>query len=433
MSPRPRNRRIVAGLAALGALLALLAYALPPWLRGLAEREATAALGRRVTIASLELEPWRLGIGVSGVALAPAGSASAAAPQLSIARARLRFALASLWQRAPVIAAIEVDGLRARIERSAPGHYDIDDLIARLGAGPQPPPTAPPARYAIHNLQLRDAALTFDDRPLGRVHHLDALTLTLPFLSTLPSDVAIEVAPRLAFKLDGTAFDSGARARPFAAPRAGRLSIAFAGFDLAPWLGYLPAALPVRVLRGRVGADLQLSFTQPPGAAPRIALSGRVQVDDAALADGHGAPLAQWRTLTVELADVQPLAHRIALGAVRADALELDVARAADGRINLERLGDAPAAPVAAPAAASAAARAPAVPWSVDVARADIHRGTLRWRDAGVGAALTLDAVEIGARHIAWPLHQAVPFTLSTALRAPRGEGQAGTLQAQGR
>ncbi|MDE2372090.1 MAG: DUF748 domain-containing protein [Burkholderiales bacterium] len=452
MNPSPRLRRIAAAGVALVVLLALLAFALPPWLKGYAERQATAALGRRVTIAALQLEPWRLGVGVSGLAIAPAVAASAAAPQFSVARAHVRIALASLWRRAPVIAAVEVDGLRAQIARTAPGHYDIDDLIERFSAGPPAPPDAPPARYAIHNLQLRDAALTFDDRPLAHVHHLDALTLALPFLSTLPADVATEVEPRLAFKLDGTAFDSGAQARPFAVTREGRISLAFAGFDLAPWLGYLPATLPVQVRRGHVGADLQLSFKQPEGASPQVVLAGRVNVDDAALADARGAPLAQWQGLKVELKDVQPLAHRVALGTVTADGLEVDVARATDGGINWARLGGAPAAAsaasaapapsaAAASAAAAAPAAAPAAPWSVAVAQAEIHRGTLRWTDAGVGAALTLGAIEIGAQRIDWPLKSPVPFTLATVLQSSAGKdavkgadpGAAGTLRAQGR
>jgi hypothetical protein len=57
---------------------------------------------------------------------------------------------------------------------------------------------------------LRDAAFSFDDRPVARVHKLDAVQVSLPFLSNLPAHLEVTAQPRVAFRLDGTAFDSGA-------------------------------------------------------------------------------------------------------------------------------------------------------------------------------------------------------------------------------
>ena len=60
-----------------------------------------------------------------------------------------------------------IDGLQLNLARTAPGHYDIDDLLARFAPKPDAA-TAEPARFALYKLALRDAVLRFDDPTLCR-------------------------------------------------------------------------------------------------------------------------------------------------------------------------------------------------------------------------------------------------------------------------
>lgn len=56
-----------------------------------------------------------------------------------------------MFRRAPVIEALELDGLRLHAARTAEGHDDIDDLVARL----TPPADAPASQtphFALDNL-----------------------------------------------------------------------------------------------------------------------------------------------------------------------------------------------------------------------------------------------------------------------------------------
>ncbi|MFX7988905.1 DUF748 domain-containing protein, partial [Acinetobacter baumannii] len=78
------------------------------------------------------------------------------------------------------------------------------DLVQRLAA-PATDPSAPPTlepEFAVYNIVLSDGLVVFDDRPVQRRHELSTLHLALPFVSTLPADVAVEVTPRLSGKLD---------------------------------------------------------------------------------------------------------------------------------------------------------------------------------------------------------------------------------------
>ena len=218
--------------------------AVPPLLKWQLPLRAGEALGRSVTLGEVRFHPWNLDLTLNDLAVA--GLPAAKQPLLQIRQLHANLSAASLWRLAPVIEALEVDGLRLNVARTGEGRYDIDDLITRFTPKPDAEPSGEPAHFALYNLRLSDAQLRFDDQPVKRVQVVDALHLALPFISNLPAQVEVKVEPRLAFKLNGTPFDSGAQATPFAQTRSGDLKLAFAQLDLAPYLGYLPASLPVR-------------------------------------------------------------------------------------------------------------------------------------------------------------------------------------------
>ncbi|MEO6033013.1 MAG: DUF748 domain-containing protein [Burkholderiaceae bacterium] len=394
--------------------------AVPPLLRWQAQTRLADALGRDVTLGEVNFQPWSLDLTVSdivvagvprqglasnatsrpdpadatpangaevgaaavsagagvasattataatagaGVASAPVAAGAAAAPSaaeplLRIARLHVDLSMASLLRRAPVISALEIDAPQLRVTRTAPGHYDVDDLIERFTPRADAPPSEP-ASFALYNLQVRGADVRFDDRPVGRVQRIEALQLALPFLSNLPADVDVTVVPRLAFRLNGVAFDSGAQATPFARTRSGMLELAVGKLELAPYLGYLPDSLPVRLVRGAVSADLALQFALPEEGAPSVVLTGTIGAFDVALTDARAAPLLDWRELKLGLNEVRPLARKVSLDVLRIDGAQLHASRDAAGQINLLRLGTAPAAPAVSGRAATQ--EAPAV------------------------------------------------------------------------
>ncbi|HWH83196.1 MAG TPA: DUF748 domain-containing protein, partial [Burkholderiaceae bacterium] len=408
-------RRLAWGVGAVLLLWAVLWLGLPALLKWQLPLRASEALGRPVTLGAVTFHPWNLDLTLDDLAIAAAPGAPGAAPSgpeplLKIGRVHANLSAASLWRLAPVLEALEVDALRLRVARTAAGHYDIDDLIARFTPKPDAKPAAEPARFALYNVQLRDAQVRFDDRPVQRVHTVDALHLTLPFVSNLPAQVEIKVEPRLAFKLNGAPFDSGAQALPFAQTKSGDLTIAFTDLDLKPYLGYLPDSLPVRVAGGSVSADLHLNFVAPPNGAPVAALKGQLAAKDLAVADRAGAPLVGVQRLQLGLRELRPLAARtLAFERLRVEGLVLHATRDAAGRINLLQL---------APPAATEAAPAPPG-WKVSLEALELADARIDWNDAAVkpAAALRLDGLALSATQIRWPLTQPVPVKLKGTLR----------------
>lgn len=434
-------RRMVWGAAGV-LLLSLMAWltawlGLPPLLKWQAEKQLTKALGRNVSIAKVAFKPWSLELTVSDLTVAAAaGSASAPAPakitsaqpSLKVARLHVDMAASSLFRLAPVVEALEIDGLQLRVTRTAPGRYDIDDLIAKLTPRSDAPATAP-LNFALYNLQLRDARLELNDLPMALVHKVEGIEFALPLLSNLPAQVDIKVEPRLAFRLNGTLFDTGAQATPFASTRAGELKFTMKALDLAPYLAYLPDALPVRVQGGTVSADLVMRFSMPAKSAPVVALRGTVGVGNLVITEPGGAPLLAWQGLDLGLRDVQPLARKLAFDTLRITGAQLHATRDARGRINLLQQLTAPEAGKSsdAPVPQPLSAAAP-LEWQFTLDQFDLADSRVFWNDATVkpSVALQADTLALAVRQVHWPVIAPMPVSVSGTLRTQGTQGKAG-------
>ena len=447
LAPAPSaGRRWARRLLILAAVLALLAAAawwgVPALLKSQLPPRLGALLGRPVSLADARFDPLRMALDLQGLRIGAAATAGTDAPPLLLIdqlHVDLNLPMA-LRHRAPVVDALAIDGLQVRLARTSAGRLDIDDVIIRLAGSGTPAAPSESARFALYNLTLRNGQILFDDQPVARKHQVQAITLDLPFLSNLPGDTTVHTKPRLAFNLDGTAFDSGSQALPFAETRSGDLNLAFKDFDLVPWMAYLPADMPVRLQRGRLDSTLQVRFAMPPQGAPTVAVQGRVGLRDLALADAAGAPLAAWQSLALDLQDVQPLARRVGLGPLVVDGLVVHLSRDAQGRLNLQRLQTPPgAAATAAPAASAPASGAvpagPGLPWQLALAGLQLRGAQVHWRDDSLrpAATYTLADLSLQLTDLRWPAPPPVPVQLQAQLHHGGADGpMAARLSAEG-
>jgi uncharacterized protein involved in outer membrane biogenesis len=413
--------RLAAGLLALWVVAWL---AVPPIAKSQAEQRLSALLGREVRIGRIDFSPWSLTLTVEQFSVGAAAGA-AAPPQLTVQRIAANADLRSVLRLAPVIEALDIDAPLLRLARVAEGRYDIDDIVQRFAAAPPAPKDDAPARFALYNLKLQGGSVEFDDRPVQRTHRLQDLQIGLPFLSTLPDHLTVDVLPRVAFKLNGAAFDSGAQSKPFAQDRASQIDLRITDFDLAPWLPYLPAGLPLKPSRGKLATQLQVQFTLAADGAPRVSLRGNTNLADAAFVAAAAAadapPALAWRHLDIALNDVQPLARKVALGDVTLGGVQIDARRDAQGRINL--VGAAAAGP--ATAATSAPASTDKSAWQFSLTRLALNQARIDWHDAATrpAAALRAEPVDLQVGALRWPFEAAVPLKASLRLSALDSQG----------
>ena len=411
-----------ASVALLGLLVLWLVLwlAVPAVLKSQVQRLGSEKLGRNVTLGAVDFKPWTLELSLRDLRID--GLAGAAQPLLSVDRIYLDAEMQSLLRLAPVLDALEIDKPVLHLAQTAPGQYDVDDILQRLASAPAAEESGAPPRFALYNIAVRDGAVDFHDAIVERSHTLRGLTLSLPFLSNLASQQKALVEPRLAFELNGSPFDSSAHSTPFLESRATELRLAFKGLDLASYQGYMPQSLPVRLAAGVLDADLEIGFEQADQAQVRV--RGQVALQQARLHDARGDALLQFERLAVQLRDVQPLRQQVLVDSVVLNQPQVFAHRNAQGVINWLGLapkdGQGGGQEEPLPAESS--------PWRVEVAQITLEQGRAEWRDqfadAGPnGAHLVLGDIAMQARDVAWPLVQPFGFdgrlTLASASAIP--------------
>ena len=403
-------RRTAWLLAAWAGVCAALWLVLPWWLKPEIEQQASKALGREVRIDLLDIRPWALAVELRGVRVG--GTSPGDQALLTVDEVEVDADLRSFWEGAPVATSAVVRAPKLRLTRIADGRYDIDDLLEKFSK-PSPQPSSEPARFALYNLQLLGGEIEFDDLPVKRNHHVKDVRLTLPFLSNIPTQVDIKVEPRLQFLLNGSAFDSGAQAVPFAKQRHAVIELHLDPTDLTHYAGYVPGHLPVRLKAGELQAKLTLQLDMPVDASPRMQLKGNVQTRNIALTDASAAPLLAWQRANLNLLDVQPLVGLVHLGPMDMDGLTVDLSRPETGPWNWVALDTqrSPAAMQSAvttsktEASASKDATKPQNNWQFSMKSLALKDSVLNIGDGAVKPAarlqLLLPEVAVGAW--AWP------------------------------
>ncbi|SDI51412.1 DUF748 domain-containing protein [Variovorax sp. OV700] len=416
-----QNKWVRRGIVAVLALLALWIVAwlaVPPIAKSQLQKIASEKLGRQVTVGKIDFKPWTLELAVDDLRIA---TADGSRPQVAVKRIYADAELQSLVRLAPVIDAVTVESPAILLTHLADGKYDIDDILAKLAAAPPSDPNAEPARFAIYNISIKNGAVDFDDQTVKRKHELRDFVLNVPFLSNLASKRDVNTEPKLAFALNGGKFDSAALTTPFAKSRKTDAHLQFKGLDLAPYLGYLPGGLPVKLQAGSLDADLKIDFEQAATAGLRI--TGTVEAQGAKLGDARGRDLLGFDSLKLALADVRPLESVFHLSEVALSNPQLAVARDAQGRLNLLATDPATGAaekvsPPASAASAPAGKAAEKPKLRVQVDKVALSGGRIGWRDETVQPAAAVEASALGLdlTGVTWPMEKPAQFSGSTVI-----------------
>ena len=166
--PRRRWRRVKRGavvIAALAALVAALGFGLAPrLLRDALEKDGSAFLRRRVTVAEIKVNPFILTVDVNGLNVADRD-----APTLvSWEALHVRLAPWRLLQGYAGVAEVKLTRPFVRAALDAKGVLSVQDLLDGDGTppAPAPPPGTPPKRrlgVALDRLEIIEARVTFAD------------------------------------------------------------------------------------------------------------------------------------------------------------------------------------------------------------------------------------------------------------------------------
>lgn len=399
----PRGRlatRVAGGVVAALAVFGLAGYfGGPPLLKYLIEKNATEALGRKVTLGKAHVRPFELAATLTDLTIYERDGKT---PALTLGEAEANTSLASVWHLAPVVDNLHVDRLAVHVLRGADGRMSFADVQDKLAALPPKPPDAKPARFSVNNIAVTGTSFSYDDKQLGSSLRVDNLTLTLPFLSNLPHDVEIVTRPTLSAQVNGTRLALDGEVLPFADSRQTRLNVNLDGLEVARLMAFAPPLRDAEVKSGKLDTRLTVAFRQQKDTQEMLVM-GTAALRDAEVVTRAGQPLVKSGRLAVDIGKLEPLAHRAQLRSVEIEGLGVEAARRADGSLNLATAflpqavskstdGVAPApTPASAPVAASGAQATPAappataakdVPWRYAVDRIVVKQARLGFEDA---------------------------------------------------
>jgi len=385
-APKQRHRtrwgRVALWLFATFALVIAAGFlAVPPLLKAKLETTLSAALQRDVRVGGVAFNPFTLTATLSQIAVADRGAGT---KLLTVEQLELNGEISSLFRLAPVVSAVRVVRPELRLIRQPDRRYNISDLIdAWLAAPPGPPP-----RFSISNIEVTDGRVDFDDQPERRQHAVTDIRLGIPFVSSLPSNVEINVQPAFSARVNGRPVAIAGETRPFEDTHATTLRVDLDALALPEYAQYTPTPLPFVVGSGRLDAKIVMVFATPAGKPPVVEASGSLGIHDLALTERGGGALVSVPSLRVALDKFDMNGNSLELGSIALDGPDVTLRRSRDGALNLAALSPGPSAP-------SAAAPAAAPPFRFHVGEVTLGKGTLRFTDEAVAPAYRSKLVDV--------------------------------------
>lgn len=355
----PRRRvalRVAGGLVAAVAIFGLAGYfGGPPLIKYLVEKNATEALGRKVTLGAAHVRPFELAATATDLTIFEADGKT---PMVTLGEIEANTSAASIWHLAPVVDFLHIDRLAVHVVRDAAGRMNFADIQERFAAQPPKPADSKPARFSVSNIAVTNSSFVYDDKPRDTVQRVENFTLTLPFLSNLPHDVEVNTRPSLFAKINGSPLALEGTSQPFAETHETNLNVNLDGLEIAKYMAFAPRLKDAQVTAGRVDTRLKVGFRQDKDKQD-LYVSGTVTLRDADVQTHAGAPLIKAGRLAVDLDRIEPLAHRVHVKSVELEGLGLQALRRADGTLNLATAFLPEAARATPPASKTAAVQTP--------------------------------------------------------------------------
>ncbi|MDD5175482.1 MAG: DUF748 domain-containing protein [Sterolibacterium sp.] len=388
IASRPLIRRTLLGLGIFLALFTLFGYGLLPGIiKSQAESLIAEKLHRHISIDKVEVSPYALAVRILDVKLMEPDGVTLFA---SFDELKVDVSAESLFQLAPVVQEVRLVKPYVHLARIETHRYNIDGIIDLIFSQPA---SDTQARFSVHNIQVDSGRIEFEDRPEKTTHTVNELALGIPFVSSLPSEVAVFVEPSLSAKVNGTPLLLKGKARPFGESKDAQLELNFESLDLTRYLEYLPYQPRFKLPSAKLDLQLTASFRQIKGKAPALVLKGLTRLKSVLITDLKGKPLIKLPELAITLGEADVFSSHYGMAKVVFTNPELSLTRDKSGGINLAALAPPPPAkanhkPKSKSGAAPAPGTAPA--FNLTVGELNIRGGAFHFDDLQVARPLSV-------------------------------------------
>jgi len=334
LAGKPFLKRLILWPAVALAAFAVIGFLiLPPIAKSVLIKQLSEKLHRPVAIRTIRINPFALSVRVDGFSMRDRAGGG---PFLSFEELYLNLQAASLVKGGPVLREILLRSPSVTVIRNENSTYNFSDILDEFAS--KPSEGGKPLRYSLNNIRIVGGSIDFDDRPKRTRHKVRDLSLAIPFLSNLPAAVNVYVRPAFEANVNGTVVAFQGMTKPYSASRETAFDLNIRDFDIPYYLEYVPVRLKFRVPSGVLDAKTVLSFSQPAGKSPTVALTGNVVLKNLSIADLKGAPVLRLPSLSVGIGSLEPLARRAKLDNVVISSPEVSLVRGKSGALNVVSL-----------------------------------------------------------------------------------------------
>ncbi|MEH0022301.1 MAG: DUF748 domain-containing protein [Desulfobacter sp.] len=324
---------------------------------------------------------------------------------LSVRELRADFSITSLFRQCPVLTGLQIETPELVLERRPDNTLNISDILgdfATDAGSPEPDGKALESRaqFRLEHFRINGGGIVFSDRVTGTDHHIRALNLDIPLLSSLEADLGNPAEATLGFRLNQSGVTADIQSRLFGPGGTTQIHVTSSGIDLTPYTPYLH--LPEWVepeAPGRLALDLLVSFAPAhtdKGARPVLGMKGKLGLEDFRMQirdheTGNTTPFVACPQLAVETDVSDFFNDGLKLVDVQIREPELHLKRNADGELRILKLLNADGLEK------PDTKRTGNAPFAVELVHGQINRGNVIFSDESVapGFSTTLAGVNL--------------------------------------
>lgn len=331
----PLLRRIVFWLLTSFAAYTLFGFfAVPPILKAVLVSQVRDNLKREASVADIQFNPLTLRLEVSDLHIK---NLKEEGDLLSLGHMEVAPGASSIWELAPVVSYLNLDGLNINVTFYGNGEYSISDLLGTPNEAAQPQPEEKKGAvfpFALYGFEMTNSKITFDDRPRAKKHVISDIHLRVPFTSSIEDKVKEFTQPVFTAVVNGDPVELKGRTLPFDKTLLTEFELGAVDVDLHQYWKYVPIKTPLELEKGRFTSDISLYFERPNAQRVNLYLGGGGTLTGLVLAAPGDGPVFSMKRLVFEMERFSLGDNALVVKQVTMDQPFFKVVRRASGAIN---------------------------------------------------------------------------------------------------
>ncbi len=298
--------------------------------RGVLEKKVAAAIGRKVSVEQIRVNPLCLSITLRGLSVREHGDV----PFVALGEAYANLQMASLFKWALVLKTIRLNQPDIHLMRTGDATFNFSDI--GRAQSPQASEAEDEAEsggfgVVVNDLQILDGRVALEDRVVSVNHRVEGFNLGVVNFSSHPSDVNDTTDFTLSARINDADVTINGQGRPFRSDHDIRASIHLANVTLSAYLPYMSLPPNLAVQSFNLETSNEIGFSVLADGQPELVVAGQTTLSHVRLTDGQGDLFVYHPHLAFDLLPSTVLTGELRFGKIESTNSQYVIRRLASG------------------------------------------------------------------------------------------------------